>query len=117
MERPATRRLLVFLSLLTLWSIAAVLASLGTAKAPAPARVGVGGRNLTCNTVALDEFYLKHVSCTNWAEPRARDSRIEAVTAAHHDRHRSELVKGQFYLDVLAPSSKYGLCVAIRMDV
>ena len=33
------------------------------------------------------------------------------------DQRGSELAKGQLCLDVLAPSSKYGQCVAIRVDV
>ncbi|XP_037462096.1 glutamate receptor 2.7-like [Triticum dicoccoides] len=92
MELPATRRLLVFLSLLTLWSItvdgaspaAAASAVAREATAPAPVRFGVGSRSLTCNSVEiLDAFYLKQPSCANWADLRAKDSRGEAVAAAH----------------------------------
>ncbi|XP_048544705.1 uncharacterized protein LOC125523688 isoform X2 [Triticum urartu] len=90
MESPATSRLLVFLSLLTLWSIAvdsappAAAAVAREATAPAPVRFGVGSRSLTCNSVeVLDAFYLKQPSCANWADLRAKDSRGEAVAAAH----------------------------------
>ncbi|XP_044957362.1 glutamate receptor 2.8-like [Hordeum vulgare subsp. vulgare] len=71
-------------SLLLLWSIAGSLAT------AAPVRVGVvldltsdaGRERLTCISVALDGFYLKHPSCTKRVELRVRDSGGDAATAA-----------------------------------
>ncbi|KAE8768661.1 glutamate receptor 2.8-like [Hordeum vulgare] len=79
MELPATRSLLVFLSMLTLWSIGVDGASpAAAAMAPAPVRFGVGSRSPACDSVeVLDAFYLKQPSCTNWAELRAKDSSAE----------------------------------------
>uniref|UniRef100_M8C900 Receptor ligand binding region domain-containing protein n=1 Tax=Aegilops tauschii TaxID=37682 RepID=M8C900_AEGTA len=90
MESQATGRMLAFVSLLTIWSIA-VHVSLPAAAAHAPARVGVvvdltsdvGRKSLTCISKALDGFYLEHPSCAKLVDLRARDSAGEAVKAAH----------------------------------
>ncbi|KAM3194676.1 hypothetical protein ACQJBY_070993 [Aegilops geniculata] len=90
MESRATRRLLAFVSLLTMWSIA-VHVSLPAAAAHAPARVGVvvdltsdvGRKSLTCISKALDGFYLKHPSCAKLVDLRVKDSAGDAVKAAH----------------------------------
>ncbi|KAK1669563.1 hypothetical protein QYE76_057722 [Lolium multiflorum] len=57
----------------------------------APVRVGVvldltsdvGRKSLTCISMALDDFYLKHPSYATRVELRVRDSRGDLVTAAH----------------------------------
>ncbi|KAF7094198.1 hypothetical protein CFC21_096527 [Triticum aestivum] len=89
MEWSARRLLAVaasagILSMLMLRSSAAMAA-------PLPVRVGVvldltsdaGRRSLTCISMALEDFYLKHPSYATRVELRFRDSRGDIVSAAY----------------------------------
>jgi hypothetical protein len=77
-----------------------------------PVRVGVvldltsdtGRRSLTCISMALEDFYLKHPSYTTRMELRVRDSRGDIVTAAYAGKFDPVFVvlsqcKDEFYDD------------------
>ncbi|XP_047057055.1 glutamate receptor 2.8-like [Lolium rigidum] len=87
-ERP-TRRSLIFLSLLGLWSTAAAAAA--AEAVAASVRVGVvldlrsevGRKRRACISMALHDFELKHPSYATRVELYVMDSRGEAATTAH----------------------------------
>ncbi|KAI4976530.1 hypothetical protein ZWY2020_050137 [Hordeum vulgare] len=108
MESPATRRLLVLVPLLALWSSAVAVASPSAAAVAPPVRVGVvldltsdvGRESLACISMALEDFDAAHATSGDAprVELRVRDSRGDLATAAE------ELIKsGQVQAIIWAP--------------
>jgi ionotropic glutamate receptor len=73
----------------------------------APVRVGVvldltsdvGRKSLTCISMALDDFYLKHSSYATRAELHVRDSRGDLVTAVQASKCPGGCVYAAFDYD------------------
>ncbi|KAE8768669.1 Glutamate receptor 2.5 [Hordeum vulgare] len=108
MESPATRRLLVLVPLLALWSSAVAVASPSAAAVAPPVRVGVvldltsdvGRESLACISMALEDFDAAHATSGDAprVDLRVRDSRGDLATAAE------ELIKsGQVQAIIWAP--------------
>jgi ionotropic glutamate receptor len=86
-----TRRSLVFLSLLALWSTGAGLSPTTAAAVAPPVRVGVvldlrsdvGRKRRACVSKALHDFELNHPSYATRLELRVMDSHGDLATAEH----------------------------------